>query len=438
MRNDTPQMSFFMQSAGGRVEFDYYSFVDFFLNQNRYVSLSLERYFHYLPEKGIWMEEEIEEIICDMGKFLNQYSPRTYRAKHDKDLKAVFNNMVERVENMNPNSDLLCLSNGVVSLKEGGLRNFSADYYLTTRLEHEYDMQATCPKFQKFLQQICCKNASRVQTIEEIMGYCLTRDISAQVLFYFYGNGRNGKSCLMNVIQAMMGETNYVITTPAELQEGFGRGMLRDKRIIFISDLNPKERARLLSAEVKKIVGGDTLSGDSKYKQRFQFKPCGKIIVSSNFEMSFSEDRTNGGVRRFHIIPFEYTVSKDKVNVNLEKELTAEMSGILNLALKGYRRLVRNNYKFSNQLESETLKRKLLKEDVSFERFTEERMIYAEYSFVSYQVIKESYHVWCKKNGVDEVSIPDSKEIGRIIKRRYGAIASKRNSLRGLKGIRIK
>lgn len=60
-------------------------------------------------------------------------------------------------------------------------------------------------------------------------------------------------------------------------------------------------------------------------------------------ELPKTNDISNGFYRRFLIVPFNVQIPKNRINPNLAKEIIFnELSGIMNWALEGRKRLVKN------------------------------------------------------------------------------------------------
>jgi putative DNA primase/helicase len=62
--------------------------------------------------------------------------------------------------------------------------------------------------------------------------------------------------------------------------------------------------------------------------------------------MNYS-DRTDGFYRRLMLIRFDHTIPDDKKDGNLKEKLMMEKDGILAWAMVGLKRLMQNNYRFT-------------------------------------------------------------------------------------------
>jgi putative DNA primase/helicase len=95
---------------------------------------------------------------------------------------------------------LLNCPNGTLDLRVGVLRPHERNDLLTRCLPVEYDPQAQCPGWLKFLNVIMAGNGNLIGFLQRAIGYSLTGAIREHVLFILYGIGRNGKSTLLNTL----------------------------------------------------------------------------------------------------------------------------------------------------------------------------------------------------------------------------------------------
>lgn len=428
-------MQIIMTDIYGRKKVNVYELLDSYIESNSIV-LNKECYYQYNIQKGIWEKKSQKEIIRDISHYLEDICNNMWNTAVEREVKVNLDKRVGIVKQMNPHFNFVSLANRVMNVANGKVGRHKEKYYLTTYLPVEYRKKATCPLFDKFLSEICCGKKERMDTIREMLGYCLTKDTSAQCSFYLYGTGANGKSVLMNIMQALLGEDNYVCASPENLQETFGCGDLEDKRVVFTSDMSKKDLRYLSSGIMKQISGGDVIRSEKKYNDSVKIRSISKIVISSNHMLNFADDSTIGAIRRYVIIPFEYTIPKTKRNVHLEKELRAELPGILNEAVLGYRRLRRNNYVFSCQEESDSLIQDVIRKDVSFEKFIEEKIVYCQNDFVSYKELENAYLEWAE-NKQQVVACPSSRTMGDMITQSIAGSALQKRNQRGVLNIRL-
>jgi len=100
---------------------------------------------------------------------------------------------------------LLNCINGTLDLSSGSLLPHREADRLTRCLPISYDPAAQCPTWMAFLDTVMGGNQRLVAYWQRVFGYILTGYTSEQCFFVLYGNGRNGKTTLLDVALALAG-----------------------------------------------------------------------------------------------------------------------------------------------------------------------------------------------------------------------------------------
>lgn len=312
----------------------------------------------YNQEKGIY-EQDADIVISKESQ--NRLKDKCT----DNTTKEIINTIkrntyVDRKITEEQPKNLKVLGNGIWDLEKKKLINFSSEYVFLTRISINYNSEADCPEFKKFLWS-SLKKGSETQTqkdfnlIQEWFGYCLLNDCRFQKALLLYGSGSNGKSVLLKVLQEFLGNEN-VENLPLQTLESntFATSRLFGKSANIFFDL-PKSSLSS-SSKFKTIVTGDTIDAEKKGKDGFKFTPTQKMMFSCN-EVPRTPDMTNAFFRRWLVIKFLqefHPGHPDRVD-NLEERITTkqEMEGILNFALEGLNRLLENNQFTENMTQFE-------------------------------------------------------------------------------------
>lgn len=233
---------------------------------------------------------------------------------------------------------LFNVSNGVINLKNGELKKHEPDLLLSKISPIDYDVNASSPKFEKFLDEITCGDKDLALWIQTYFGYAMTANVSEQLFSVFYGTGGNGKSVLVNVVSTIMGQ--YTLETPVETimyKRGGGsisNDIARIKGARLVTCRESDQGQALAESLIKSLTGGDKITARFLHKEFFEFKPVAKWILFTNHKPSIKG--TDQGIwRRVKLIPFNYSVPDGKKNKNLEAELLNEAAGILNWLVEG-------------------------------------------------------------------------------------------------------
>lgn len=392
-------------------------------------------YYCYNDVEGIWNENNNEEIKRKITSMLNDYELSLWTPRIRDNVMEALSIRVRQHDKEAMTDTLICTKKCIVNVKTGRMRPFSSKYFFRSKCHYCYDKNAECPRFMEYLDTVSCGNLKIRYTLEEIMGYSLTGDVKAQKAFYLTGAGCNGKSVFIDLISLLVGDNAYTSLNLKDLENGFQRAKIDGKKVLLIADLSRSDSGSLMTAEMKKIISGDILSADVKYRNPYEFRPKAKVIFSSNFPLSFQNDPTHGAKRRIIVIPFKYQVSSNEIDPHLLDKLKLELPGILNLAIEGYQRLVGNGYKFS--YTGSSIKKKAVQKSYPLGSFVKERLAICSSSFMTYEEIMDEYAGWCNANGIKS-GTPLSKEIAETVQNRFSVSRVKRNGKRGLKGIKVR
>ena len=95
---------------------------------------------------------------------------------------------------------LLNTPDGVVDLRTGKLLelNSSGDY--RTMQITAVGPSGDCPRFKAFMSEVMADDTEMVAFVQCVLGYCLTGDISEEVIFFLHGTGQNGKGVLTSTV----------------------------------------------------------------------------------------------------------------------------------------------------------------------------------------------------------------------------------------------
>ncbi|MCZ2808294.1 MAG: phage/plasmid primase, P4 family, partial [Candidatus Bathyarchaeota archaeon] len=234
------------------------------------------------------------------------------------------------------------IKNGVLDISQNPVKLLKHDkkYYFTKQLPVAYHPEAECPKFLKFLSEILPDETHRLQ-VQEMFGWSLWRDYSHQIAFILIGEGSNGRSTLLNVLRSLLGDRNVAaLSLQCLCKNRFAVAELYQKFADIAPDI-PRDKIEDSSA-FKNLTGGDLLTAEKKFRNPFRFVNYAKLIFSAN-KLPYSKDKTYAYYRRWMLILFNIRFGDGGQPVDkrmLEKITTPEeLSGILNWALEGLKRL---------------------------------------------------------------------------------------------------
>ena len=139
-------------------------------------------------------------------------------------------------------NDRYCPGNGIYSFATGELMEMTPNYFATGVPAWEFDANAECPNWLKFLADVL--HESFHPTLQEWFGYTLTPDTSLEKMAFLIGASRGGKGTIKNVLEQLTGEAHRGSITLNDLAGDFGLEAMIDKKLIIIPDASDAETSK--------------------------------------------------------------------------------------------------------------------------------------------------------------------------------------------------
>lgn len=434
---------------------------------------NMERFVHYYGENfrfcnGNWMHYDGARWIVDITGEVNRSAVETVRRiiveahncqeegrrtdllKHAArstsnakvkaliELAQTHKSIAVSPQDFDSDSWLYNTQNHVIDLRTGQPIERSRSLLLTKMAHIAYDPQAGCPTFYSFLERVVPDPADR-KFLQFSVGYTLTGETKEHALFFLSGDGSNGKSTLINIIEQLMGDYAHKsrAETFMETSRKAGAGSasphllaLKGKRLITVSEIG--EGDRLNESLIKDMTGDDAIVSRGLYeKYETVFQPTFKVWMYGNHKPNI-QGQDEGIWRRVHIIPFNVFIPKEDRNHNLRSELQAEMPGILNWALEGCLLWQKHRLPVTNNIHTATDQYR--NEMNVLLPFIEECCIIDASSSIPLNDIHQAYRAWCFESG--EKPLGKINFRSRLEKMGYAAASSGAN-IRVQTGIRL-
>ncbi len=230
------------------------------------------------------------------------------------------------------------LINGTYDIKTNTFNEHNQADYFNYQIPIIYDPDAKIDKIQTFMENTLY--LEDIPVIQELLGYCLYREYFVHKAFLFVGQGRNGKTTLLNLINAFLGVQNIAsISLHSICKDRFGSSDLYGKLANTWDDLSTD---LVYNTGLFKIAtGGGYLRAERKFEQSFKFINKAKFIFSCNI-IPESKDKSMAYAKRWIVIEFPNTFEGEACDKQLIHKLTEdkELSGLFNWALQGLNRLI--------------------------------------------------------------------------------------------------
>jgi putative DNA primase/helicase len=247
---------------------------------------------------------------------------------------------------------LLGCANGVLDLRTGLLREGRAEDYILKASPTKWEgIDAPREAWEKSVLEIMHDDEEMAAYIRRLFGYACFGVAPEHVFAVLHGQGRNGKSYMVETIQDVLGEVAGPIPAEMLLDQGVSRSSsgptpdimaLRGRRLAFASETD--EGRKFSASRVKWFSGGDSLTGRYGYgnMRMIAFKPSHQLFLLTNHKPHASADDF-AFWERMHLIPFELSFVKRPpraenerpVDLELGEKVRAERSGILAWLVQG-------------------------------------------------------------------------------------------------------
>jgi len=286
----------------------------------------------------------------------------------------------------------------MVDWRTGKLEPHDPELLSTVQLPLEYDPDATCPTFDKWLAETI--DADTIALVWEVIGYLLMSGNPLHRAVLLVGKGRNGKGTLLRVITKLVGKRNTSSLSLTDITDGkFEVAGLFGKLINIAGDIEARNLTN--TAKFKAITGGDSILAQHKNGHPFEYTPWAVPVFSAN-QLWQSSDNTDGYLDRWLVVPFPRKF--EHRGLFDEGKLIAEASGIFNKALAGLRELMaRGDFELSGHAADVRRRFELESDVVKIWLADDERIVAAEAGNTALKVGRTDayrrYAAWASDSG---------------------------------------
>jgi len=265
-------------------------------------------------------------------------------------------------------------------------------------LDFDYDPNALCPAWDKFLDQLWGDDTESKDTLMMFIGLLLVPITKFQKALFIIGFKRTGKGTIIRVTQQLIGKHNYCSPTTDDLSRQFGLQSFIGKTAAFVSDARfENKNISTIAERILNITGEDEMLIDRKYLSAVTTRLLTRLMFVSNHVPRFSDE---SGALSGRFIYLKLTNSfYGKEDLDLQDKLFQELPGIFNRAVAGLKSLLQQGH--FKQPESARADVELM-ENLSSPAglFIKERCKIGAECFVASDDLWNAWRDWCFNAGL--------------------------------------
>jgi len=364
----------------------------------------------YKPNGITKLKEEIREILGDVytTTFANQVVNKIMLDTTINQEELFGNKYLEEI----------AVENGLLNIITGELEKFNPKRIHFNKLNIKYEPGKECPNIIRFFKDVL-KNEEDLPVIQELIGYLLYKEYNIEKAFMLVGTGRNGKGKTLDLIKRFLNPENCTSIPLQQFEKNiFSLSEVHNKLVNISGDLDKK--ALQHTGSFKQLTGRDLITGARKFKTNIYFENFAKMIFATN-DLPLTYDLSPAFFMRWIILEFPYTFVSEKEyeeennyakkqwlkirDPDIIKRITTpdEMSGMLNWALEGLHRLLKQK-DFSYSKSVDEVKTLWLRKSDSFTAYCMDSLEEEYGSYISKNELRHAYNGYCKKHGLKAVT----------------------------------
>lgn len=341
-------------------------------------------------------DQEVSGIILNMLYDDMLWGYRTKRNIADKVLCLI--SIIPDLVLTNDKGDWFNVRNGLLQLSSGLLHPHTPDFISLVQSPVFYDANAKAPTWEECLEAwMRGKEATEKKLmLQQFAGYLLTSSMVHAKALFLVGDGGNGKSTFADTLSMVIGPEATSRIDLEDLYSMFGLKGLIGKRLNVIEEVGGNYYQ---SHKLKKLVSGEALTINMKFKDQLKFTPEAKFLFAVN-TMPRVDDSSTATERRICLVQFDNNF-RDDPNIRLrfaDGLLAQELPGILNWMLKGYQSLIKEG-KFSHTIEQQQALVEYRQENSSVDGFIGECLFFDDSALVATSKLYGEYKDYCIKDG---------------------------------------
>jgi putative DNA primase/helicase len=237
---------------------------------------------------------------------------------------------------------LISCTNGLLDVPTRTLLQHTPGWFNMVSVPFAYDDDPGEPvEWLDFLESVWGDDQASIMLLQEYIGYLLSGHTHMQKMLLLAGPTRSGKGTIGRLLKHLLGRGHVTGPTLASLGTNFGMAPLLGKPLAIVSDARLGRESSVVVERLLSITGEDTLTVDRKYSEPWTGKLPTRFVILTN-ELPRFRDASGAIANRMLVLQLteSYLGREDH---ELDAKITRELPAILQWALEGLDRLLRND-----------------------------------------------------------------------------------------------
>lgn len=307
----------------------------------------------------------------------------------------------------------------------------------------DYQLTATCPLWERCIEQWSLGSTEWKTLLQRWMGYCIMNHRKYAKWLLMYEKSRAGKGTIARTIEHLVGAEGFQGAGVEDFTGVFALMGLETAKVLSLTEVHDTEKKvyERLGAILKRILGGDPHRIHIKYRE-----PLNNVLIQAAPMMQANEmpkipDRSGSISSKLLLLPFGWS-TRDPGNQEdpyLKDKLAAELPGIALWALKGASDLMRTNGEFPVVADAAEAQEEFQIQNAPMDSFLEEFFVKNPEGFVSTGLLWDAWERWRLKHRKPAIYYQNT--IRQAVKENTSwplRFARPGGKARGLKGISVR
>ena len=353
----------------------------------------------YKYDKGVYKVITDQEISDMMLNGLYEDMLWGYRTKkHVSDKVACLLSIIPPLVISDDKGYLANVRNGLLNIYTKELMPHTPEFVSLIQYPVDFDPLATCPTWDKCIKDWMSgpEQEEKTRLLKQFSGYCLSSSMLYDRALFMVGDGGNGKSTFIDTIAMVIGPEATSHIDLESLYSEFGFHGLIGKRLNIIEEVHGNYYQ---SNKLKKLISGEQVTINIKYKPQYTFRPQAKFVFSVNL-LPRVDDTSTATERRICCLQFLNNY-RDNPNYELRSSiglLAKELSGILNWMIDGAIDLA-DSKQFVKTEEQTKMLKEYREENSSVEGFLSHCVVTGTEEIIDTAELYSEYRKWSETYG---------------------------------------